>query len=368
MHISCAHDLVVVLFSLRLLPCIQRGREGLATPPLSPRTLFQHGSLSDMANLSAATLVLASFTAITLHEIVLRRVEVDHLVLPILALNSTVYMGLAYFTGFFEATLLYLTFWSTLWIYIGAYRTLFHPLRHYPGPLYARLSKWYTVKKTIDTRWHWYRVQQELQIQYGDYVRTGPRELSIFDPEAAQAILGPQSKTSKGPFYDVMEKSLHLNRDKTWHRQRRRIWDNAMKTSLSGFALQIEETCDQLIERLRQANGKPLLLLETMTYFSYDVTSVLAFGKAMGFTTGESSKAADSILSTFTQSLSAMGIMYHMPWLMNALTILTSLAGPLKDWTDWSVSQMEARMAVSSECRPACNDTYRFRFTTRLLI
>ncbi|KAJ4985563.1 benzoate 4-monooxygenase cytochrome P450 [Stagonosporopsis vannaccii] len=294
-----------------------------------------------MANFSAATYVLTPLSAITLHETVLRRVEVDHLVLRILAFSCTAYMGLACFAGLPQATTLCLTFWSTLWIYIGTYRMFFHPLRNFPGPLGARLSKWYTVKKVIDTRWHWYQVQQELQRKCGDHVRTGPREISIFDPEATQALLGSQSKTSKGPFYDVMEKSLHLNRDRSWHRQRRRIWGNAMKTSLSGFAPQIEGICDQLLERLRQTSGKPALLLETMTYFSYDVTSALAFGKAMGFTIGESSEVADSILNTFTQSLSAMGIMYHMPWLMNALAILTSVAGPLKDWTEWSVSQME---------------------------
>lgn len=300
-----------------------------------------------MASTSTALLVAVLLTAITLHGTVLRRVEVDHLTLPILAASSTVYLILGWYIGWYQANALYLTFWSALWIYIGVYRTFFHPLRDYPGPLGAKLSKWYTVKKVIDTRWHWHRVQQDLQKEYGDYVRTGPRELSIFDPEAVQTLLGFQSKTSKGPFYDVMEKSLHLNRDRPWHRQRRKIWDSAMKTSLSGFAPQIEETCDRLLTRLRQADGEPVLLLETMTYFSYDVMSALAFGKSMGFTTGESSEVADSILRTFTQSLSAMGIMYHMPWLMNALGALTSVAGPMKDWTDWSVSQMKGRMAVS---------------------
>ncbi|KAF2632016.1 hypothetical protein BU25DRAFT_406535 [Macroventuria anomochaeta] len=172
-----------------------------------------------MATTSTALLILVSLAAITLHETVLRRVEIDHLTLPILAVSSTVYLVLACYAGFLQATTLFLTFWSTLWIYIGLYRTLFHPLRRYPGPLGARLSKYYTVKKVIATRWHWHRVQQDLQKQYGDYVRTGPRELCIFDPEAVQTLLGFQSKTSKGPFYDVMEKSLHLNRDRPWHRQ-----------------------------------------------------------------------------------------------------------------------------------------------------
>lgn len=300
-----------------------------------------------MAHILSATFLLGPLTAITLHETILRRVEVDHLTLPILAISSTVYLILAYYTGFFHSFAISLAFWFPLWMYIGAYRVFFHPLRDYPGPLGARLSKWYTVKQVLDTKWHWHRVQQGLQKEYGDYVRTGPRELSIFDPEAVQSILGLQSKTSKGPFYDVMERSLHLNRDILWHRQRRKIWDNAMKTSISDFAPRIEEICDQLLGQLRHADGKPVLLLELMTCFSYDAMSALAFGKPMGFTTGESSEIADGILNTFTQGLNAMGVMYHMPWLMNALAVLTSLAGPLKDWTDWSVSQMQARMAVS---------------------
>lgn len=311
-----------------------------------------------MATSSTASFVLIPLAAITLHETVLRRVEVDHLTLPILGISSAIYLLLAYCVTFFRATAIFLGFWSILWIYIGAYRAFFHPLRDYPGPIGARLSKWYTVKRVIDTRWHWHRVQQDLHKQYGDYVRTGPRELSIFDPEAVQALYGFQSRTSKGPFYDVMEKSLHLNRDRPWHRQRRKIWDNAMKTSLSGFAPHIEETCDQLLERLRKAQGEPVLLLETMTYFSYDVMSALAFGKSMGFTTGNSNEAADSILNTFTEGLSAMGVMYHMPWLMNALGVLTSLAGPLKDWTDWSVSQMKMRMKVGRLIQTPGRGTY----------
>ena len=164
-------------------------------------------------------------------------------------------------------------------------------------------------------------------------------------------MLGFQSETTKGPFYDVMEKSLHLNRDKVFHRQRRRIWDNAMKTSLSDFAPQIEKFTDQLLMRLRDEEGNSVPLLEYATYYAYDVMAALAFGQPMGFIKGESSDVAESILSTFTTSLDAMGFMYHMPWLMNALGVLTSVAGPMKQWKDWSVNQMKARMAV---CLTTC--------------
>jgi hypothetical protein len=59
--------------------------------------------------------------------------------------------------------------------------------------------------------------------------KLGPRELTIFDLDALPHIHGVQAKTTKGPFFDILENSLHMNRDKQFHRQRRRIWDNAFK-------------------------------------------------------------------------------------------------------------------------------------------
>jgi cytochrome P450 len=145
-----------------------------------------------------------------------------------------------------------------------------------------------------------------------------------------------------------MEKSLHLNRDKVFHRQRRRVWDNAMKASLAEAAPHAESFTDQLLTRLRNEEGQFIPLLEYMTYYSYDVMAAMAFGKPMGFIKGEQSDVAASILATFTNSVQALGYMYHMPWLMNAIGTLTSFAGPMKEWRDWSVSQMRARMAVRS--------------------
>jgi hypothetical protein len=108
----------------------------------------------------------------------------------------------------------------------------------------------------------------------------------------------------------------------------------------------VEEFTEQLLTGLRDKGGNPVPLLEYMTYYSYDVMAALAFGKSMGFIKGEQNDVAQSILNTMTGSLAAFGLLHHMPWLMNTLSVLTSLAGPLKEWTDWSVSQMKARIAV----------------------
>jgi hypothetical protein len=181
--------------------------------------------------------VVAPVSAIVFHETVLKRVEVDHLTLQLLGITTAGFWLTVHYSSFFFATAVFTTFFVPLWVCILSYRAFFHPLRNFPGPVGARLSKWWTVKQVWDSNWHWHRVQQGMQVQYGDYVRTGPREIAIFDPAAVQPLLGFKSLTTKGPFYDVMETSLHLNRDKVFHRQRRKIWDNAMKEcALSSIA------------------------------------------------------------------------------------------------------------------------------------
>jgi hypothetical protein len=142
-------------------------------------------------------LLLGPLLAITLHELLLRRVEVDHLALPIIATACLAFVTLAFKAGFVTASLVASSFWVPLWLYIGTYRFFFHPLRIYPGPFGARLSKWWTVKQNWDTNLHFHRAQQRLQKEYGDYVRTGKSRVHGYEgnltkrrPERAHYLRG----------------------------------------------------------------------------------------------------------------------------------------------------------------------------------
>lgn len=126
-----------------------------------------------MDSIPTLVFVLAPLSAIILHEYVLRRVEVDHLALPIIGSALAAYWILVYYTGFISGTLVTSLFWVPLWLYIGAYRAFFHPLKDFPGPFGAKLSRWWTVKQTWDSDLHYHRVLQRLQVEHGDYVRTG---------------------------------------------------------------------------------------------------------------------------------------------------------------------------------------------------
>lgn len=128
---------------------------------------------------SRALTALCPLLSIGFHELVLRRAEVDHLVLPGVVFSSLFFLLLTFSQGIGPTVVLYIAFWGTLSLWILLYRAFWHPLRHFPGPFGAKLSKLWTVKQAWDSRWHWHRVQQHLQKQYGDYVRTGMRY--VFD-------------------------------------------------------------------------------------------------------------------------------------------------------------------------------------------
>ncbi|KAJ6171582.1 cytochrome P450 [Penicillium chermesinum] len=116
-----------------------------------------------------------------------------------------------------------------LTISILAYRAFWHPLRKFPGPWDAKLSRLFLVKQAIN-RTQYHLDLQEMHQTYGDFVRTGPREVSINRPAAVLTIYGPQSLCTRSPWYshvsdDISQTSLNSTRDPNVHRRRRKAWD-----------------------------------------------------------------------------------------------------------------------------------------------
>ncbi|KAI9645352.1 hypothetical protein NHQ30_006088 [Ciborinia camelliae] len=230
----------------------------------------------------------------------------------------------------------------SLWMNILVYRAFFHPLRKFPGPFGARLSKFWSLGKVIESKFRWYQVVGELKEEYGDYVRTGPRELMIFDPEAINAILGSSSKLQKGPFYGTTPQSLHTTRDSDFHRKRRKVWDIAFKQSLTDYGPRIEEFTTSFLARLSQNTGTPIILNELCIQYSYDVMSALAFGIFTQFLDGKQT-AAKKIVDNIRSGVVAFGALLHIPWMLTIFETMSILGGPMKEFNDWSACQVEAR-------------------------
>ncbi|OAG07002.1 putative benzoate 4-monooxygenase cytochrome P450 [Paraphaeosphaeria sporulosa] len=277
--------------------------------------------------------------ALLLHAVVLRRFEVDHFTLRLCVTSLAVHIAFAFAFGLTTATTTAASFFGTLTAVILIYRAFLHPLRQFPGPFAARLSKWWTVGQILRSDFRYHKsVVPRLGRKYGDYVRTGPRELLVFDVAAVNAVLGFGSRAGKGPFYDSFERSLHLTRDRTWHRQRRKVWDTGLKQLLADFEPRLRTFAEELVEKIRRVGAEPVPLNEYCMYFAYDVMATLAFGTPMGFNAGVASEEGKRVLAALAP----------VPWFLNTVAGATQELGPLAQWTAWNRARLVERQVMQN--------------------
>jgi hypothetical protein len=121
------------------------------------------------------------------------------------------------------------SYFAALTASILTYRAFFHPLRHFPGPFSARLTKLTHVARLLPRSDNFAQAHQ-LHEKYGDIVRVGPNELTIINPDAVAAIHSSNSKCIKSAWYDAIggeNPSIQLTRDRPTHDKRRKVWDQA---------------------------------------------------------------------------------------------------------------------------------------------
>ncbi len=124
---------------------------------------------------------------------------------------------------------------------IVLYRFFFHRLRRFPGPWTAKVARLFAVAQATE-RTQYHLDLETMHRKYGDFVRTGPRELSINRPSAVNILGGAQSLCTKPTWYshvsdDNTQISLNSTRDPDVHRRRRRAWDRGFSMKGNKFQL-----------------------------------------------------------------------------------------------------------------------------------
>lgn len=293
------------------------------------------------------------------HALFFRRVDVDTRPFALLGVFGGAHVALAWALcrgsgsstrpAHAAALLLEAAFLAALCASLLTYRAFLHPLRHFPGPFGARLSKFWAVRQTLRSGLRWYRVDAALHGRYGDYVRTGPRELSITDPGALGPILGFASKTLKAPFYDSLEDSVSTTTNKDLHRRRRRLWDTSMKQLLATYHPQLDKFTDLLLDRLARTAGEPVVVNDLATYYSYDVMTQLAFSEPRGFLDGSAPASERQMLADLQQGIDAIGLLQHVPWVLGILMKLaTTFPTPMSAFNGWAAKALAKRMKMQT--------------------
>ncbi|KAE9366630.1 cytochrome P450 [Stipitochalara longipes BDJ] len=259
------------------------------------------------------------------------------LIAPILIFwIQLVYLGESFVASAFTTTAVSASFAIALWMSMVIYRLFFHPLRHFPGPVGAKISKFWHSYNSLP-RLDGFRWLDRMYHEYGDFVRTGPNEIAIFDPAAVSIILGPGSRCIKGPFYDITKPliSVQTTRDKQVHAKRRRVWDK-------GFGMRALRTYQQCI--LQTSNS----LVRAMSAHANSIINAnecaIAFGKSFG--TVETGKG-HFILQILAGSVKPFALLGPVPWLFGTLARLPG--SPFEKFVEWCANLVDERRKVHEE-------------------
>ncbi|KAL4999791.1 cytochrome P450 [Aspergillus recurvatus] len=216
-----------------------------------------------------------------------------------------------------------------LFISIIIYRAFLHRLRHFPGSWMAKMTRISTALRTVE-RTQYHLDLREMHRKYGDFVRTGPREISINRPSAVHPVSGPQSPCTKPTWYshvsdDITKVSLNSTRDPDVHRRRRRAWDRGFSMkALPTYEPRHQRKVNVLISQIRSRLDQPLNIAQWTMYLAFDVMGLVGFSK--DFRQLEDAAEHAAIKELHGQML-ILGILKPVPWVLTIIGAIQGLVG-----------------------------------------
>ncbi|OQU94366.1 hypothetical protein CLAIMM_00727 [Cladophialophora immunda] len=235
---------------------------------------------------------------------------------------------------------------------ISVYRLFLHPLKRFPGPWLAKLTKLEGLYRASDGLFH--------DHMYGDIVRIGPNELSFRNASAIKRLHG---KMNKGPYFETkvyqegQGTSLNSLVDYDIHKTRRKTWDQAFsQKSLKSFGPLFNGLLDKLCDAIVGFEGLEINFADWCDYYAFDVMGGLAFNKDFGLLTGEGPRNYSSFIRS---GIKMFYLVANIPWI-SPLVFLFPIPEELRrntaKFTELGSKQYEERRAQGTEP----NDIFSF--------
>jgi hypothetical protein len=114
-----------------------------------------------------------------LFHLSIRPIEFEYIMYHFMAASVIVFSLLVYAFGFVKASLFAGGFNVGLLSSIALYRLAFHRCKSFPGPVAAKLTRFYAASLSARNV-QYYKELADMHAKYGDFVRTG--ELSVDEP------------------------------------------------------------------------------------------------------------------------------------------------------------------------------------------
>lgn len=209
------------------------------------------------------------------------------------------------------------------------YRKYASPLRKYPGPWLASMTRLWKVISVASTHTHLDHI--ELHKKYGPIVRIAPDELSLSSPEAARSLLSAGKHIYKTKFYGVFpppeNPDIFTEYREDVHAQKKKVanvsYSMAAMQQLSPF---IDDTIELLMHKMKAAasgqTGGPIKdyskghvvdLGNWLHWFAFDVLGEVAFSRSFGFL--EQGRDVEGAIHTIDESQRYNGIVGQVPFM-----------------------------------------------------
>ncbi|KAK4125780.1 cytochrome P450 [Parathielavia appendiculata] len=255
-------------------------------------------------------------------------------------------VALAFLTTHWAAILL-----SSL-VLRAVYKRYASPLRKYPGPFLASMTRLWKVKSTASGSTHLEHIA--LHRKYGPVVRIAPDEVSISSPEAARSLLSAGKRFFKTPFYGVFpppeNPDIFTETREDVHAMKKRVanvpYGMAAMQQLSPF---INDTIELLMRKIDEhiAAGRGVFDLgDYLHFFAFDVLGEVAFSRSFGFLA--EGRDVDNAIKTIDKSQTYNGIVGQVPELDHLLR-----RNPLWQFIPWlsTKNALITRMALEEMAR-----------------
>ncbi|KLO12996.1 high nitrogen upregulated cytochrome P450 monooxygenase 2 [Schizopora paradoxa] len=226
----------------------------------------------------------------------------------------------------------------------------FHPLGNYPGPILARVSKFWAFWVAKGGKQH--LVYKSLHETYGPIVRVGPNELSIINVEAIPVIFG--EGMGKGHIWEARRPpvepiALPGIRDPHRHALRRRAWNKALSSSsIKEFEPLIIRRIHQLVECLEGDAKNVVDLSYWFSCYTLDFMGDMMFGG--GFELMRDGDK-DGLKRFMASGIKNLALLHTIPWAARITWRIPAVAGRIIRLRDWSVKYAQRRKDSGSSVK-----------------
>ncbi|CAI6095293.1 unnamed protein product [Clonostachys chloroleuca] len=246
------------------------------------------------------------------------------------------------------------------------YSLFFSPLRKIPGPLLARITRWweFQVVKNGKSNLEFIRLHR----QYGPVVRIGPNRYSLSQPKDVKKIYELGGKFIKTDYYKpllnpvVEEQNIFPIQDNNLHKERRRkISPMYTMSSMVSYEPAVDEMTTICIDKLYQFAKESRLVHvpHFVQYYAFDVIGAITFNRSFdmmkneGDTTGmiEGIRAGNDFLAFW-------GIVPSMlPW-VNGITKALGLNTRASVLLSYTLKQIDNHRNINAN--PTIKDTKKY--------